>query len=127
VRYLLDTHILLWWLTNDEKLSKELRHILTDAENIIYISSASVWEMAIKSQLGKLSMPDDLAETLIEQGFLSLAITFEHAVLAGHLPAVHRDPFDRMLLAQAKIENLTLLTHDKLLKKYKIMTIVNAD
>jgi len=125
MKYLLDTHILLWWLSNDKKLSKELRDTITDADNVIYVSSASVWEMSIKSHLGKLSMPDNLDEMLVEKGFLSLSITLEHAVLAGHLPAIHRDPFDRMLLAQAKIEKLTLLTHDNLLKKYKIMTIVN--
>lgn len=119
MRYLLDTHILLWWLANDKKLSKELRSIITDPENTLYVSSASVWEMAIKSHIGKLSMPDNLEETLIEHDFLPLPITFQHALLVGHLPVIHQDPFDRMLLAQAKIEKLTLLTHDNLLKKYQ--------
>ena len=124
MRYLLDTHILLWWLTNDKKLSKALRLIIADPENTLYVSSASVLEISIKTCLGKLSMPENLEEDFIENGFIALPITIQHARLAGQLPDIHRDPFDRMLLAQAQLEKLTLLTHDKALKKYKIAVLV---
>lgn len=120
MRYLLDTHILLWWLGNDKKLSKDLRSVISDPDNTLYVSSASVWEMAIKSQIGKLAIPDNLEETLAEHDFLPLGINFQHALLAGRLPAFHHDPFDRMLVAQATLEKLTLLTDDKVLKQYHI-------
>lgn len=120
MKYLLDTHILLWWLGNDKRLSTEFRGIIADPENIVHVSSVSVWEIAIKSEIGKLKIPDKLEETLIEHDFLPLAINFRHALLAGQLPMLHHDPFDRMLLAQASIEELTLLTDDKLLKQYDI-------
>lgn len=124
MNYLLDTHILLWWLYDEPKLSKHARSIISDPENNIFVSPASGWEISIKKALGKLIVPDGLDVALEKNNLLPLDITIAHAQLAGALPAVHDDPFDRMLIAQTKIERLTLLTHDKKLKKYDAKIIL---
>ena len=114
---LLDTHILLWGLANDVQLSKRARSAILDA-NKVYVSAASAWEIAIKAALGKLRAPDDLESQMASAGFLELPISIAHASAAGKLPRLHPDPFDRLLVAQAQIESLTLLTNDRALKAY---------
>lgn len=115
---LLDTHIVLWWLTDDATLADEIKDRL-DREVDVYVSSATVWEVAIKQALGKLD-PPDLPEQIRDSGFRLLDITAEHGIAAGRLPIHHRDPFDRMLVAQAQIEGLTLVTRDAHIQKYDV-------
>lgn len=118
---LLDTHIFLWWLFDDPKLSNKIRLQILDEDQKIYISSASVWEISTKYRIGKLSHAASVATNvpfwIKEAGFTPLSISPEHAQLAGSLKDKHRDPFDRMLLSQAIIENKILLTEDKTLLK----------
>ncbi|WP_069790385.1 type II toxin-antitoxin system VapC family toxin [Cyanobacterium sp. IPPAS B-1200] len=112
MRFLLDTHILLWWLGNDNRLPPKIRSVISNPENIIFISSATVWEMSIKKSLGKLSVPNNLLEKLNDNNFTVLNITAEHGLSVTELPLHHKDPFDRMLIAQALIEQLTIITID---------------
>ena len=119
MRLLLDTHVLLWWLSDDRKLAKNARNIIANSSNDVLVSSASVWEVAIKAALGRIEIElDDLEDAIIRNGFRPLPIGFRHAVTAGRLPAVHRDPFDRMLVAQASVEELRLLSHDRVFERY---------
>lgn len=115
--YLLDTHILLWWLFDDPKLNTTCRDIIRNPGDRILVSSASAWEIATKYRLGKLPEAEPLvasyAQILQQANFLELPITTTHALRAGNLPIAHRDPLDRMLMAQAEIENIPLLTYDK--------------
>lgn len=115
--YLLDTHILLWWISNDPKLDATYRAIINNPQNRIFVSSASAWEIATKYRVGKLPEAKELvetyAQTLQRAKFFELAITTAHALRAGSLPIPHRDPFDRMLMAQAELENLPILTYDE--------------
>lgn len=121
---LLDTHIFLWWLFDDPKLSTPLRTIIADTEQPIFISSASVWEVATKYRLGKLPQAESVATNLpywIDRaGFTPLPISPEHAQLAGSWKQLHRDPFDRMLATQAKLENMPLATVDGELHQFEI-------
>lgn len=116
---LLDTHVVLWWLTDDATLAADLKDRL-DHEPDIYVSPATIWEVAIKQSLGKLGSPADLAERVRDSGFRHLNITAEHGIVAGRLPLIHRDPFDRMLIAQAQVEHLTLVTRDSAIPKYDV-------
>ena len=119
MRLLLDTHVLLWWMADERKLGKGAREIIANSENDVHVSSASLWEASIKLALGRLQIElDDLAEAIIRSGFRPLPIGFRHAVTAGHLPAIHRDPFDRMLVAQASIEELRVVSHDRVFEQY---------
>lgn len=120
---LLDTHILLWWLDNSPQLPEKAKSLISDIDNIIFVSAVSIWEMSIKSALNKLKIPNDLANIANACAFEELNITHTHAQKAGHLPAIHHDPFDRMLIAQAQSEDLHLLTHDQMLKKYEAKII----
>ncbi len=122
-RFLLDTHALLWWLTDDPRLGAAARKAIANPQNEVYVSSASGWEVAIKSALGKLRAPHDLQSLVGAQGFTSLSITFDHAEQAGALPPIHRDPFDRMLIAQAQAENLALITSDEQIRRYDVRTL----
>ncbi len=117
---LLDTHIVLWWLNDDEKLIDTHRKIISNIYNLCYISSATIWEISIKSKLGKLKIDDNYIDELKKDGFLELSINWIHCNHVKKLPLLHTDPFDRLLIAQANIENLTLLTIDKNIKKYKV-------
>ena len=118
MRILLDTHIFLWSINDDPKLSKKGRSIIMDAEET-YVSSASIWEAVIKIKFGKLNIPiEKLAKSIKESGFLELPITTDHTVAIASLPDYHRDPFDRILIAQALCEPLRLVTADKLLTQY---------
>jgi PIN domain nuclease of toxin-antitoxin system len=122
---LLDTHILLWWFSDDARLSQQARSLIQDSSNTVIISAASAWEISIKKALGKLEAPDDLEEAVRLSGFNTLAIQFPHALLAGELPRHHDDPFDRLLIAQTKLEHLLLITHDKRLGEYDVGLILN--
>jgi PIN domain nuclease of toxin-antitoxin system len=115
---LLDTHIVLWWLTDDPTLADDIKDRL-DQEADVYVSSATVWEVTIKQALGKLE-PADLPERICDSGFRLLDITAEHGIAAGRLPMHHRDPFDRMLVAQAQLEGLTLVSRDPQVQKYNV-------
>lgn len=116
---LLDTHMILWWLNNDPLLPEFSRNLISDSDTICFISSASIWEISIKSALGKLEIPDDYLEELRDEGFLELPIRWEHARMVKELPLHHRDPFDRILIAQSNREKLFLLTVDDEIKQYQ--------
>ena len=119
MRLLLDTHALLWWLA-DEGLSAEAREAIADPGNLVVVSAATAWEISIKKALGKLAAPDDLEHQLATGGFEPLPIGIAHAVAAGRLPRHHEDPFDRMLIAQALAEGLTIVTRDKRFGDYGV-------
>lgn len=119
---LLDTHVALWGLTGDRTLTEELLDRLRHDPDI-YLSPVTIWEITIKQALSKLAGPADLAERVRDMGFRELPITSTHALLAGRLPPHHRDPFDRMLVAQATIEELTLATRDPEVLKYEVDTL----
>ncbi|GAA4383687.1 type II toxin-antitoxin system VapC family toxin [Agromyces bauzanensis] len=112
MRLLLDTHVLLWWLADDRRLGDDHRDLISDASNIVLVSAMTVAEIAIKTSLGKLAAPDDLLPTLEAGGFDGLTFESRHAEVLRSLPWHHRDPFDRMLIAQAIAEQLTILTAD---------------
>jgi PIN domain nuclease of toxin-antitoxin system len=119
VRLLLDTHILIWWLADDRKLNRSARTIIANPDNDVLISAASLWEISIKEALGRLEVElDDLEAAISRNGFRPLPITFRHALTTGRLPAVHRDPFDRILVAQASVEELRLVSHDRIFERY---------
>jgi len=120
MRLLLDTHILLWWLADDRRLSADHRALIADASNLVLVSAMTVAEIAIKASLGKLDAPDDLLPTLEAGGFDELTFEFRHAEVLRTLPWHHRDPFDRMLIAQAIAERLTVLTADPHFSAYGV-------
>jgi PIN domain nuclease of toxin-antitoxin system len=119
MRLLLDTHIVLWWLADDTTLADDLKALL-DHEPEVYVSAATTWEVAIKQAIGKLKVPVDLPERIRDSGFRELPLSMEHSIAAGRLPPLHRDPFDRMLVAQALCEALTLVTRDSEIQRYDV-------
>jgi PIN domain nuclease of toxin-antitoxin system len=127
MRLLLDTHALLWWLAGDGQLSAAARVAIADGGNSVYVSAASAWEVATKHRLGKLPqagpLATDFARQVAQQGFLGLAVTLDHGQRAGGLPGPHRDPFDRMLVAQAQAENLTLVSNETVFDQYGIVRV----
>jgi PIN domain nuclease of toxin-antitoxin system len=122
VRILLDTHALLWWLDGDRRLSQRARRLIGNDETTVLVSAASAWEICTKFRLGKLpgaaAVAADVQGCLDSQGFLPLPITVDHAQRAGSLPGPHRDPFDRVLIAQAQAEDLPLVTIDPVFGLY---------
>lgn len=119
MRLLLDTHVLLWWLADDRKLSKDARAMIANANHQVLVSAASVWEVTIKTSLRRIEIElDDLEDAILKSGFAPLPIAVQHAIRVGRLPNVHRDPFDRMLVAQAGVEELRLVTHDRVFERY---------
>jgi PIN domain nuclease of toxin-antitoxin system len=120
---LVDTHVLLWWLADDPTLPPHARAAIAAPEHRVAVSAASAWEIAIKRALGKLDAPDDLHRTLLVSGFDELAITVDHATVAGALPRHHDDPFDRMLVAQALVEDLTVITVDPRFAAYGVAVL----
>ena len=122
-RLLLDTHALLWWLTEPERLNGHAYEAIADTFNEVFVSSVSGWEIAVKRALGKLQAPDNLEASIKEQGFTPLSLTFFHAEQAGALPPHHGDPFDRMLVAQAQAEALVLVTRDRHISRYDVRTM----
>ena len=123
MRLLLDSHVVLWWLRRDSTLSRLARQAIADAESLVFVSAATVWEIAIKQNIGKLDAPADLRAQLEFHQFDSLPITQAHAYAAGFLPLHHNDPFDRMLVAQALTEDLTIVTRDPRLARYGVSTL----
>jgi PIN domain nuclease of toxin-antitoxin system len=123
LRLLLDTNILLWWLTDNLRLSKSVRTLIADAE-AVFVSPVSAWEIEIKRALGKLAAPNDLEAAIRGSNLSPLSVTVDHAIAAGRLPRHHGDPFDRMLIAQAALESLTLVTSDAVLKSYNVPVIL---
>jgi PIN domain nuclease of toxin-antitoxin system len=126
-RYLIDTHVLLWWLFNDPRLSKRARQIISNKVNTILVSSASAWEISTKFRLGKLSgaenLVKDLPDLLRKARIDVLPINLRHALLSGSLVNDHRDPFDRMLAAQTIIEDLPLVTSDKVFIDFSLKIV----
>jgi PIN domain nuclease of toxin-antitoxin system len=123
VRLLLDTHVLLWALGDPGELKDEARSAIVDPDNEVLVSAASTWEIAIKGALGKLRAPDDLSHHIAAAHFEELPITIEHTLTAGALPRHHADPFDRLLVAQAQLEGVALLTRDERLELYDVSTL----
>lgn len=121
--YLLDTHALLWWLSDPAKLSTEARDAIADGAHAVYMSTAAAWEMAIKKALGRLEFPGNLEEVLRKDHIETLPITLAHALAVADLPTLHQDPFDRMQIAQARLENLTLITRDAKIAEYDVKTL----
>lgn len=121
---LLDTHVLLWWLADDARLGERARSAIADARNRAWVSAASAWELAIKSALGRLDLPGPAAEVLpaalAESDFTALPISIDHALGVGALPPVHADPFDRLLIAQAIAQSLTIVTADAIFARYPV-------
>ena len=119
-RCLLDTHTLLWWLADSPQLGERCRKIMSDRRNQVFVSAATTWEISIRMALGKLEAPEDMDSAVDDEGFTKLPISLYHGQLAGQLPPLHRDPFDRMLIAQAQAEGLILITADENIAQYKL-------
>jgi PIN domain nuclease of toxin-antitoxin system len=122
MKLLLDTHAVLWWLA-DADLDPQALDAIADPGNLVFVSAASVWEAAIKAGLGKLDIPEPLDVAFRDDGFEPMPIAFAHAERAGGLPVHHRDPFDRMLIAQAQIEGLTIVTRDPAFAPYDVTVL----
>lgn len=120
---LLDTHAFLWWLDDNERLGQHTRSLIADAENVVHVSAASILEIAIKRRLGKLQAPDQLANIVEEEGFSPLSITSHHAEISGALPIIHKDPFDRLLIAQSQAEYLELVSVDSIFPEYQVRLV----
>lgn len=127
MRVLLDTHVLLWWVTESDRLSVEVRRLFEGERHELLWSAASTWELGIKVQLGKLRLPEPLEEfvprQIADEGLIGLPIYHDHALQAARLPTLHRDPFDRMLVAQALVERVPLVTQDRQLEGYDVECI----
>jgi PIN domain nuclease of toxin-antitoxin system len=123
MKLLLDTHILIWWLSEASRLSQTEIGLITDSDNFIFVSAATAWEIAVKKMIGKLEAPDDLPAALAINNFLELPITIEHSQKLYQLPLHHNDPFDRIMVAQAMSEDLTFMTRDAKISLYDIRTI----
>ena len=118
--YLLDTHVLLWWLEDNKILSKKTKAIIANPDNTVFVSAVSTWEITIKKSLGKLESPDNFEKALEICGFDQLPISISHTTYIDKLEKIHDDPFDKLLIAQTICENLTLITKDKKILNYKI-------
>jgi len=124
LRLLLDTHALLWWLLGDRRLSRELCGVIADPNSVVHVSAANFWEISIKESLGRLDLRGVDLETEVQaDGFVELPILSRHALAAGRLPRHHDDAFDRMLIAQARTENLTLLSLDRAFRDYDVQLL----
>lgn len=128
MKALLDTHVFLWWLLDDPRLSERARSLMADDATTLYLSAASVWEMAIKAGLGKLAAPKGdlgriVAVEMERQRIAGLAVEHAHAWQVSSLPSHHRDPFDRVLVAQGQVERLAILTGDPWIARYDVETI----
>jgi PIN domain nuclease of toxin-antitoxin system len=123
-KLLLDTHALIWWLLDDGNLSRIARNAISKSDTAVFVSSVSIVEIAIKLSLNKPPLPDELDQDLLDviavAGFQPLAVTVEHAYAIRHLPWHHRDPFDRLLIAQCQVEGLALVSDDRMLRRYPV-------
>ncbi len=124
MRYLLDTHTFLWWMDDPSLLSDQAKSAIKNGRNTVYVSAAGIWEIVIKRALGKLEIPHNIEEALKANRFFELPITMAHALVVETLPGHHRDPFDRMLIAQSISEGLTLVTRDPDILKYSVTYLV---
>ncbi|OGB97759.1 hypothetical protein A3F06_02995 [candidate division TM6 bacterium RIFCSPHIGHO2_12_FULL_36_22] len=118
--YLLDTHIILWWLSNDKKLSKKAKELIEDPNNHIVVSAVTIWEISIKKSLNKLEAPNNIIEELEKNSIDQLPMTCAHAQFVEQLPNIHQDPFDRLLISQVLVENMVFVTADKVIPKYPV-------
>lgn len=123
MQYLLDTHVLLWWLTEPETIKPKAQDVIRNRSNHIFASSASFWEMAIKKSIGKLTLPHNLLEAVTAEHFKLLPITPEESLGVADLPLLHSDPFDRLLIIQAKLNDLVIITKDAKIMEYPVVTI----
>lgn len=121
---LLDTHALIWFISDPKKLLRSTYDMIADPSKVIYLSAAAIWEISIKRALGRLETPDNLLSVLEENRISVLNITGEHALAVASLPLIHQDPFDRMQIVQAQKENLIFVSRDKKVKKYKVDIMV---
>jgi PIN domain nuclease of toxin-antitoxin system len=117
---LVDTHALLWWRSDYSRLSSRAYEAIADGETSLFFSAASIWEISIKQALGKLDAPENLLDTMAERGFVELPVLSRHGIVAGSLPQHHRDPFDRMIVAQAQSEKLAVVTNDDRIAAYDV-------
>jgi PIN domain nuclease of toxin-antitoxin system len=123
MRLVLDTHTLLWWLEGSPEITKSVGDALRSADNVKFVSVVSIWEIRLKWALGKLKLPRNFRTILDQQPVEQLPVLSDHAHAFGELPLHHRDPFDRMLVAQARVENLTLVTRDPRIREYDVAII----
>ncbi|MEH2208789.1 MAG: type II toxin-antitoxin system VapC family toxin [Nostoc sp.] len=127
MRALLDTHAFIWWVTNDFQLSANARNVIADSGNILFLSVVSGWEIVIKNKLGKLTLPEPVEQyiptRLAINRFESLPIQMSHVLQVASLPNIHRDPFDRILIAQSQVDNLPIVTIDRQITQYLVQTI----
>ena len=127
MKVLIDTHVFLWWITNDPRLSPRAREIIADSANVVFLSAASGWEIAIKAKLGRLRLPDEPERFILKQLELNaievLPVQMSHALHVYALPYHHRDPFDRLLIAQARLEKVPILTADPQISRYEVEVI----
>ena len=127
MKLLLDTHVFLWWMSAPNKLRSNILEMLEQSSNEVFLSPASSWESAIKESMGKLTLPSEprryVLSRMIEYSITALPIEHEHTLKTRELPLIHKDPFDRLLIAQALCENLPLITDDILIKQYQVSTL----
>ena len=123
MRVLIDTHVFLWWDRQLRSLRRPLRAAIADEANEVFVSAASIWELAIKRAIGKLSFGRSIVDAVSELGFEILPVTGRHAERAGGLPRHHNDPFDRLIIAQAYLEGMVLGTQDRLMRPYGVATL----
>ncbi len=123
MQYLLDTHVLLWWLTEPKKLSTKVQHIIADKNSHVFISSVSIWEIAIKKDLGRLDIPVNILSVLQTENIQVLLLSAEEGLGIIDLPKIHNDPFDRILIAQAKFKDMVFITKDQKIIEYPIITL----
>lgn len=123
--YLLDTHVVLWWLDDPARIAPAARAVVADGANVLFVSAGVGWEMAIKRALGRLSFPGNLAEVLRSERIDVLPIDLSHALAVADLPALHQDPFDRIQIAQARLEDLMIVTRDPQIARYDV-TVLEA-
>ncbi len=117
---LLDTHVLLWWLDDPSSIAGRARELIADPSRAVFVSAAAAWEITIKRQLGKLDAPDDLEDALERERFRHLPIAMRHALAVAELPPIHADPIDRIQIAQARLEGLTIVTRDGRIPRYEV-------
>lgn len=124
---LLDTHAFLWWIADDQRLSQAARDAIANPDSEVLVSAASAWEIAIKAGIGRIALSESASrfvpKHLERNGFVSLPIQLEHALAVEELPRYHKDPFDRLLVAQSQAERLTLVTDDPLIQRYNVQTL----
>lgn len=127
MRALLDTHVFIWWIMDAPQLPRRVRELIAEEDNELFLSAASCWEIAIKAGLGKITLPAHPDAFIVDQMALNavqaLPVEASHALHVFHLPSLHRDPFDRILIAQALMEGMPIITSDALIRKYKVRTI----